>query len=339
MKMKKRVLCLFSLVLFLLVACTLLSLKIEEEMTTLVQVEKRTPTSPSTVYITQRALYSDEEGDHLYEIREGTGWDTGLRIYEISTWNANSGDNSASLLALRDYTFVRSSSRQPVENDPVTIVEEFETVTDTYLYCYENGLPQTLELPDGAVELGRSEQAWLLEIQEASLPFFEQTAATMNTSTRSADSVYSLTEAAQFFGELPKITLAAVILIFGLGLWLFSCILSIRAEENKGLLGFNAVLALGLLGALEYVLLTIDLPASLLPVESILDWAYYQQCFSQLFTALEAFPNTAAGLLTAQEQALGQCAAVLLLGGAVLVVFLAVQSFIVLLRSRRAKRA
>ena len=80
--MKKTFFCVFFLIFLTLITCTVLSLKIEEEMTLeVIGYEKRE--SYDAFIPPKDMLFTDEEGSHLYEVYQGTGWESGLRAREI----------------------------------------------------------------------------------------------------------------------------------------------------------------------------------------------------------------------------------------------------------------
>ena len=78
--MKRRVLCIFVLILWGLVFCTMLSVRIEQLMIPEV-VLTQADESELAPHIALDSLFFDDTGMHLYRPREGTGWETGTRIY------------------------------------------------------------------------------------------------------------------------------------------------------------------------------------------------------------------------------------------------------------------
>lgn len=272
--MKRRVLCVFFLILYLLVVCTMLSAKIEEEMSTLVKVEKRTSSRQTgrSMSINIRAVYTDSEGDHLYEVREGEGWDRGLRTYDVPGFGLNMIEGIATLYGPRDYTFVRAASRQPREGELAIIVEDFETGTDTYLYHYRHGIPTEWDLPPYLTVITQSEHALLMENSKAEFPFLPHLAKTWTVTTDMADQVFSLSEVFLFLKELPKVTLAFTLLGMSVLLLLTSYLLL----DDRKLFYSNMVGIIIVTGLFSIVLRKIDFPASLLPSSSILDLDYYK---------------------------------------------------------------
>ncbi len=294
MNMKRRILCLFSLVLYLMAACTILSAKIEEEMTTLVQIERKTSSKRTgrSMELNSRSLFIDETGDHLYEVKEGTGWEIGLRAYEVPSFGLDVMASRVSLYGVRDYVFVRSASRQPQDGELAVVVEEFETIHDQVLLYYEDGIPKVRDFPAGTELIGETETAFLLDVPECSSPFFPHAMKTQAVVTDMADRIISLTEAERFLNELPKVVKVVVILIAGMILWGVSCFLGFRTKDHKILIWLNIGLVAVLLFYLQYTLGTIDFPASMLPRDNILDFAHYQEVFDIIGGCMESVPET-----------------------------------------------
>ncbi len=317
MNMKKRILCVFFLALYLLAACTILSFQIEEEMRPLVQITKRTSSKVTgrAMQVGIRAIFQDGQ-DHLMEMREGTGWESGQRAYEVYGYGMNMADGVATLYGVRDYTFITSASRIPQEGELVRVVEKFEKVDDVYLYYYgSSDPPVNQEFPTNATMIGVSDRAILMDMENVDAPFLPHTAKTWTVGTDMSDKIFSFMEVERFFGELPKVAQVPTVLLFGLVLWILSCFLSIHSEDNKVLLWINAVLAVLSLGYLQYTLGTIDLPASLLPSNSLLDFAAYRETFGLFFTCLEPFADEAARFLALKADILGQVRQVFQIGG------------------------
>ena len=88
--MKKQALCFGSLILYILIACTIVSAWIEATMMTQVEqgpVNTKAAHEAVTRELPLRSLFADQEGLHLYEIYDGTGWESGKRIREVSGWS------------------------------------------------------------------------------------------------------------------------------------------------------------------------------------------------------------------------------------------------------------
>lgn len=307
MSMKKKVLCLFSLILYLLSACTILSLKIEEEMAVLAEVDERISekTVARSITLSLRAVYTDMDGDHLYEVREGKGWESGLRIHEFPSFSMDMMQGTASIYGTGDYRLIKSSSRQPQAGKLAIVVDEFETVNDRYLLYYEDGIPKARDFPDNAKLIGQSENAFLLDMTGVSLPFFAHTIETQSVVTDMSDRIFSLTEAARFLEQIPSAVMVFIFLIAGIVFWGAACLFSVRVDANKLLIWINAILTAVSLWLMASVLNSIDLPASMLPVNNIFDWKYYSSQLSLVFGCLSDFGMT--DLLHLRDTVTNQC--------------------------------
>ena len=297
--MKKKVLCAFSLILYILVAFTFLSLKIEEEMTTLVQVREVDPKkySGSTVEMPIKVLFQDRDRILLFEVIDGVGWESGLRIQEVprSTWTfafqeglvkIPGGDNY--------YRFVQTASRQPTPGERTVILPSRPArADDRYLAVYDLEIPEVLELPSAVEVAARSDSAILLNATNMIVPFFEHQAKGMAVHTDMAKRIFSLTDVTQFLETLPLIALLACILLAPLPIWLLSCLLTRDCHENRYFLLLNIAAVIGLLAATIALLGKIDLPASLLPPVNIFSFDYYRTEFTQILDALHSLGDVA----------------------------------------------
>ena len=291
--MKKRVLCFFSLILYLLCACTILSLKIEQEAMVEVECELRaTSESRSATSVRISSVYTDLEGDHMYQVVDGTGWETGLRIAEIpkSSWTLNINPNGlfyAQVSGGEDYRIVFAGSRQPQAGERVRMVEDFVRTSDEYLGLYPSGVMQPLEPPRTLTVAAQGENAVLFACEDAQLPFLPANIKTSSVTTDRAQRIISLTEAEQLLRALPSAAVLGAVLLFGLILWAASCCFGLRAEELRGLICCNTVLIVVSLGVLAYAATRFDLPSSMLPPKNLLQWSYYTEEYAQILSALE----------------------------------------------------
>lgn len=84
--MKRKVVCVGILVFWGIVVCTILSVRIEEQMT--IQAvkaeakEEKIEPGYSRLTIPADALIQDENGTHLYYAETGDGWEEGNRVVE-----------------------------------------------------------------------------------------------------------------------------------------------------------------------------------------------------------------------------------------------------------------
>lgn len=137
--MKRRVLCIFVLILWGLVFCTMLSVRIEQLMIPEVVLTQADENEPSP-HIALDSLFFDDTGMHLYRPREGTGWETGTRIYEEEINNYSVGENQLDLKFFGSY--VRYASKPLRSGDEISIKSDLENRDDTWLAIFPEGIPQ-----------------------------------------------------------------------------------------------------------------------------------------------------------------------------------------------------
>lgn len=298
--MKKKVLCAFSLILYCLVAFTFLSLKIEEEMTTLVQVREIDPQkySETTVEMPMKVGFADSEGIlHLYEVVDGVGWESGLRIQEVTqgSWTIDYQENIYKITGDNTYhRYVQSASRQPTPGEQVVILPSRpERADDRYLAVYDLEIPEVLELPSTLEVAARSDSAVLLNAANMIIPFLEHQAKGMAVHTDMAERIYSLNDVAQFLENLPFVLLLFCFLLAPLPIWLLFCLLTRDSHENRYFLLLNIAAGIGLLAAAIAIMDKIDLPASLLPSVNIFSFSYYRTELVQIFEALHSLGDAA----------------------------------------------
>ena len=77
---------------------------------------------------------------HLYRPREGTGWETGTRIYEEEINNYSVGENQLDLKFFGSY--VRYASKPLRSGDEISIKSDLENRDDTWLAIFPEGIPQ-----------------------------------------------------------------------------------------------------------------------------------------------------------------------------------------------------
>lgn len=298
MTMKKKALCVFSLILYLLIVCTLLSMKIEVEMQT--QVEIRTVFG-SRMYehgieLPVSYLFNENGMDHLFEVQEGTGWEAGLRTREVSNqdWSLLMTEDyeCVSLGGGLDYTFICTASRVPQVGELVEVIEEPEIGPDTYLVYYPDGVPAFDRLPRDMEEISRSENALVLSVEKSKFPFFEHRAVNdLDGISGSGMRVFSLTTVGEFLDQVPSLVMILLSVVFAVILWIIICFLSTRAGRRKALITVCVIGMIGTIFLIGHLLNGIDLPAAMLPDENIFSWSHYAGDFSIIFDSLEDFPN------------------------------------------------
>ena len=309
--MKRKALCFFSFILYVLAACTVLSHWIEETMMTRVElgpVNTRAAHKSVLRELPDRALFRDETGLHLYEVYDGTGWESGKRIREVTGWSTQ-GDGIVYVTGYPDTAYAFSATRQPKPGEEVHILEKQERGDDTYLLIFGEEVPADTQLPLEAVSFEAKGNTALMGMQNYMVPFMEQRAKTASEGTGLADRIFSLGDAAQFLNQLPRIAGGVTVLLAGLvflgAAWM---------PSSKILKGCNGTLAAACLCLLPGILKKIALPCSLLPEANIFALSHYRAELDTLFRGLVSFPDAFHALTEVRKTAFSASGRVLLLG-------------------------
>lgn len=337
--MKRKAVWTFSLVLWALIACTLFSLKIEKLM-----VPKVTTTSPSreTHTMPLDALFTDESGDHLYSVVEGTGWEKGVRAQELVRQGYYPGNYQ--ILEDRIYlessaAFVHYASKPIRPGDLISVEEGQNTASDHWLAVFPESAPPLDQLSEGVAIEQMSETAYLLAVEDAALPFMEDRAHSMSGLSQQEGEFYSLGDLKSFLDIVPLLAVGLCLLLVPVLLWGYSGFL-LDAPGRKRPLLLNGCIGAVSLGGLALLLHFLTLPSSLLPQNAIVEFSHYSREFSQIFRALEGFAS--AGGSTARK-ALAEAATArtlfLAVLGAGLLLFLALLLVERRLLSRRGRHA
>lgn len=296
--MKRKVLCVFSLVAYLLLFCTIFAPMAGREMAILVdikQIKKNVNFNPQVAV--SCALWDDEE--IIFQVVEGTGWNTGSRAdplprqyYSIS--HDFKGNPSHVVLSPgADYTVILSASRTPRKDDLVEIVDAEESPGEKLiLYCPE-GVQEIKLLQNNFTVSQQGDQGILMDTIGIKMPYFEHRTiqALKNRIITETLRIYSYTDAKNFLWQLPLLSLIAGLLLCGVILWGGTCLLT-KKQQSGRLLWVNTgtiSLTLLLIWPLTYA---VDLPASLMPPNSILDLGHYFSEFSNIFAALASVGDT-----------------------------------------------
>jgi len=312
--MKKQALCFGSLILYILIACTIVSAWIEATMMTQVEqgpVNTKAAHEAVTRELPLRSLFADQEGLHLYEIYDGTGWESGKRIREVSGWSLTG--ECVSISGFPDTAYVFSATRQPRAGEEVSLLESQERGDDTYLLIFEGELPKDAQLPLETVGFEVKGNAALMEMQSFPVPFMEQRAKTASELTVFAERIFSLGDTEQFLNQLPRIAGGAAVLLAGL-VFLIAAWRMPKAGLLRCVNGALAALCLCLLpGTLSKILL----PGSLLPEENIFALSHYRTALDAVFNGLAAFPDAFQALAQVRDTAFSASGRVLLLSAGI----------------------
>ncbi len=289
--MKRRIICVCLFILYLLAVCTLLSFKIEEEMQTQVFIRPVivNPKSNGVFSLTLDCVFERYPENMLFELTHGADWQEGMYIALVNSeeYGLDGTTNSATLITRRDRQIIRHASRFPVPGEKGVAVEQIPIV-DQYLLVYPDHMPQFENHWEGVSLLEEGTYTRLLNVTDAPDPFLGDQAKEKLYQIQSPQwQIYSLHAAANFLEALPPLALLAGILWIMLILGIHSCVLIGKPEEHRRILIWNIRVEGLLLLVLLLVLYGIDLPASLLPPKSILDFGYYHAEFTAIFKALE----------------------------------------------------
>lgn len=313
--MRKKALCFFTFVLYVLAACTVLSHWIEETMMTRVELGPVNTKAAHTFVLRElpeRALFRDERGLHLYEVYDGTGWESGKRIREVTGWTTQ-GDGTVYVPGYPDTAYVFSATRQPRAGEKVSLLESQERGDDTYLLIFGGELPKDAQLPPEAGSFEAKGNAALMEMRSFPVPFMEQRAKTASELTGFAERIFSMGDTEQFLNQLPQIAGGAAVLLAGL-VFLIAAWRMPKAGLLRCVNGALAALCLCLLpGTLSKILL----PGSLLPEENVFALSHYRTALDTVFNGLAAFPDAFQALAQVRDTAFSASGRVLLLSAGI----------------------
>lgn len=324
--MKRRVLCVISFLLLLLVFFTFISPKVEDEMTTLADARKRKNVAVGrTIQISTISLFWRDGDDRIYSISEGKGWESGLRLSELSPMKYKYEEwfDHVELAAGDEYWYVYSASRNPVLGGAVKAVE-ITKGEDKYLIWNPEAIdpirdtPPTVSiggdsfhggwipgsdvtiigplpkpepevvLPNSMDLISQNGNVALVSITNGNFPFFEHSVWYTFRNKISEDvRIYSLNDVHQFTRSLPWIAGIISALLCSMILCAASWIITAKKGFNKKALICNVVLIVVLLAAVPILTKCFDLPASLMPPESILDFSHYSEEFERIVSSMD----------------------------------------------------
>lgn len=284
--MKKKALCIFILVFWLVGACTFLSLKVEKQMVPQVATVELNGFGSDS--LPADCLMMGENGLALYSLYEGTGWEAGVRVQEAGGGWQLDGDK----LKLENGwgTYVQYSSKPLKSGELVDEVRGGRPEPDYWLAALPSGAgaPDLSGLPDGVEIVEQSESAVLLSVEGVAAPFMEARAKSLIPGLYQAK-VYSFGAMSQFLDNFAGLGTLLFLFTAALALWVWSCVLTRKARQNRAALLVNLALGLALLACVPLALGAVDLPSSLLPRLHITDFGYYAQEMKEFFGSLATF--------------------------------------------------
>ncbi len=284
--MKRTVLCIFTFIFILLVFCTFVSPKAQEEMMTLVEIKRTDPNSPLNTNVGEIAVEWKTSERLLYNIAEGTGWETGQRIAAVPSRYYFDYGSYMAIGPYNDYRYIYTASRDPVPGDRVKAVK-VRYGNDTYLLWHPETLGELNPLSNSMTLLNRTENTALIACRNGGNPYFEHNMWYTFTVNKVGEEVriYSLNDVQTFCQALPWVAAVFTALICSIVLWAGTFRLS-KKQCSKWVYVGNICGIGALLTAVPLLTECFDLPASLLPKESILDISHYVGEFQRITASM-----------------------------------------------------
>ena len=322
--MKRRILCVICLLLYILAACTILSLKIEPEMIILVDVQeiKGANTQKAYIELPMTVLFDRL----LYEVVEGTGWDSGPHVQLISyTEYTIDNENEKVLLDTGvDRLLITSASRNPVSGELAEVLpKKQEKKSDQFLFVYPNRIPHDITISRKLEVIEKSSTAILAVKEETDVTFLEHQQKGQFAKMAGEEwRIFSMDDLMAFWQQVPFVVQIMLFLLGIILLWIVSFVVSTRTARPGWLFVYTGSLSVLSLLGIQYNLNRIDFPSSMLPDANILHLKHYiyeQKFISQ---ALEKIPTGALEILRCKYSLVTECYRLLWIG--LVVVFAAI---------------
>lgn len=312
--MKRRVLCVFSLIGYLLAVCLLLCGFVEDQMTIPVTVQKL-KSSTQTGTVTSVPIQYAFDGGNPYDLRyfylaeaaEGSGWLTGLRCFTFQNYTTVYETQRMEFYSDREYSIITGAARDPFNGQMVKIVEP-QVVEDRILFTFpaDHDIPELSGLPSHLTVLAKSDHSVLLKTENGTSPFFSNAARNWHDDLAVSVHAFSLTEAEAFLMQLPMVMLAALAILSGILFWFWGC--AARCEEGTYRVVIASCIGVGIsLLLLAVVLAHIHLPASMLPCSNILELSHYKKIFTEIFGAIRNIELPGQNLVHTMQQVKLKC--------------------------------
>lgn len=351
--MKRKALCVVSLILWVLMACTILSFKIEEQMTARVVTADRNSYGPAVLPL--ESLSYDGAGYHLFEMVDGSGWENGPRARELDgrgyaiVDRGHDGIQQVTASPSYNAKLIEFASRPLREGELLEELSGQEPADDVYLAVFPEPVPELGLLSTSMGLEGRTETALLLSAADAAQPFLEARARDqlyqaaelrpyIHPMTAAYTRVYSLRAVEQFMEDVPQLALLLVMLLFPVVLWVGSCVLTSKGNRGGWLIPVNIAIAGLDAVCMAHLLDGVELPPSLLPAEMIFDFRHYTGEFGQIFDTLRSFGDAqiTRGVLCAAENALRMAVVILFVGFLFAVSVIMAEGFICRIINKKA---
>ena len=326
--MKRKSLCAFCLVLWVLIVCSIFSYRIEEWMIPWVDtVGIQSDMDTFGYFLPLDALVYEEDRPVLYEVAEGSGWESGKQVKEVSEAFYAVLPDQIMVYAPSSNPYLHYASKEFRNLEVVNVTAQpLERAEDVWLLVAPPGTVPMDKLPRSMELEAQSEEGTLILAKSARQPFIAGRAKNdilLWQIDAPADAhlgweLYSLTEVEKMLAALPLLGVLLAGMLFSIGLWVLSCFLSKNALQNRVLLLSNMGICAALLVGLPFFLKTITLPSSLLPRMNLFEAAHYDTEFREIFSTLTGLANvgsqTAAKTLASADQAKLLFFGILLLG-------------------------
>lgn len=297
--MKRRTICICFFVFYLLVACLLLSRKIDWETQNQVILRSVAVTEKSGNYfvISDDCIFTQYPSEMLFKLEDGTGWQDGLRVFQmdVNEYNIDSVQQRVEINTSQNLQIIRHAVHFPRAGEKAREIHQ-DTREDRYLLLFPYGKQPYTEQLAGITMLADGGNACLLSVADGGDPFLEDQAKERLQSPEAASwQIYSLRDVEDFLKTLPKLAGVAGVLWAMIVLGIYCCILVGRMDWRR-IFWWNVGLEALLILTLVLMLRSITLPGSLLPSDSILNFRYYVQELDTIFETLTQFSQ--------QEQAI-----------------------------------
>ena len=337
--MKRRILCVICLLLYILAACTILSLKIEPEMLIQVDVQEIKGANTQKAYIELPMTVLFNRG--LYEIVEGTGWDSGPRVQLISYTEYTIDDENEKVLLDTgvDRLLITSASREPVNGELVEVLpEKQDKKSDQFLFVYPNRIPHDITISGKLEVIEKSRTAILAVKEKTDVTFLEHQQKGQFAKMAGEEwRIFSMDDSRAFWQQVPFVVQIMLFIIGVLLLWIVSFVVSTRTARPGWLFAYAGILSVLSLLGIQYNLNCIDFPSSMLPDANILHLKHYiyeQKLISQ---ALETISTGASEIINFKASMISECNRLLWIGLSVIIVVIVPLAIILIVNHQDIK--
>lgn len=251
--MRRHVVFSFIVVFWCLAVCTVLSAKIEEQMTAQVaKVESKEYMLPLDV------LFEDENGMHLYEVVQSEGMENGKRVRE----NEEFWIQEDCVEILDEFaTYIRYASKE---------IESGTLVEISPLYKGESAEYLVIDFGD----------TYVVSVEEGLQPFMQE-AVKAELGLSKESTVYNMKDVRAFSKNFPVLGVILSALLASMILWVVSW------KKKIPLFSLNTGICGVLFAVFYWFVQKIEIPDSLLAKWNILAFGYYQREISEVFHFLK----------------------------------------------------